>query len=122
MNGPAISSQPLATKKEAYRHDVAGHAGLLRMKEPVLGFGGYIGRALTDAIFPRKCRACGAYWPHEPQSSSSHVDYDPDLRAGDHGLYNIFHRVALPFLCSDCRTSFEPVGSPLCERLSLIHI
>jgi len=120
MNGPAISSQPLATKKEAYRHDVAGHAGLLRMKGPVLGFGGYIGRALTDAIFPRKCRACGAYWPHEPQSSSSHVDYDPDLRAGDHELYNIFHRVALPFLCSDCRTSFEPVRSPLCERCGVM--
>jgi ComF family protein len=119
MNGPATSSQSLATKKEGYPHDVAAHAGLLRLKGPVLGFGVYVGRALTDAIFPRKCRACGAYWPHGPQSSS-HVEYDPDLRAGDHGLYNIFHRVALPFLCFDCRTSFEPVRSPLCERCGVM--
>ena len=120
MNGPAISSQPLATKKEGYRHDVAAHAGLLRLKRPVLGFGAYVGRALTDAIFPWKCRACGAYWPHGPQSSSSHVDHDTDLRTGEHGLWNIFNRVALPFLCSDCLSSFEPVRSPLCERCGVM--
>jgi len=120
MNGPAISGQPLATKKEGYRHDVAAQAGLRRLKGPVLGLGAYIGRALIDAVFPRKCRACGAYWPHGPQSSSSHVDHDTDLRTGEHGLGNIFHRVALPFLCSDCLTSFEPVRSPLCERCGVM--
>jgi len=120
MNGPAINSQPLAKKMEGYRHDVAAYAGLLRLKGPVFGFGAYVGRALTDAIFPRKCRACGAYWSHGLQSSSSHVDHDTDLRAGDHGLRNIFNRVALPFLCSDCLTSFEPVRSPLCERCGVM--
>jgi len=120
MNGPAISSQPLARKKEGYRHDVAAQAGLRRLKGPVLGLGAYIGRALIDAVFPRKCRACGAYWPHGPQSSSSHVHHDTGLRTGEYELGNIFHRVALPLVCSDCRTSFEPVQSPLCARCGVM--
>lgn len=120
MNVPATSSQPLATNKEGCRHDEAGQAGLLRWKGPLLGFGAYIGRALTDAIFPRKCRACGTYWPPGPPSLSAHTHHDTDLRAGDPALCNTFHRVALPFLCSDCGASFEPVRSPLCERCGVM--
>jgi ComF family protein len=120
MNGPAISSQPLAAKKEEELHDVAAHAGLFRSKGLVLGFAAYVGRALTDAVFPRKCCACGAYWPHGAQPFSSQLDHDTGLRAGDHGLSNIFHRVALPLLCSDCLASFEPVRSPLCECCGLM--
>ena len=119
MSGSAISNRALAAKKEEHLRDADAHAGLRRLKGPLSGFGRYVGRALTDAIFPRKCRSCGAYWPHVP-NASPRVGHDADVWAVDHRLRDVFRGVALPFLCSDCLTSFEPVRSPLCERCGVM--
>jgi ComF family protein len=119
MSSSAVSNRAEVTKKEGLFHDVTAHTGQRRLKGPVYAFGAYVGRALTDALFPRKCFACGAYWPYAPQSFPR-VDHNAAARVADHGLRGIFNQVALPFLCPDCLASFEPVRSPLCGRCGVM--
>lgn len=83
------------------------------------GFVGYAGRAVAEAVFPPKCRACGGYWSSAPKSPSAR-DRHPVAFGPDDGLAEVFKAVAKPFLCPVCITAFEAVASPLCSRCGVM--
>ena len=80
---------------------------------------GYVGRAVAEAVFPQKCRACKSYWSSVPQAPAI-GDRHPAILDESDGLSDIFKAVAIPFLCPDCIASFEAVTSPLCGRCGVM--
>jgi ComF family protein len=78
-------------------------------------------RIAVEAVFPRKCRACGRYWSAgiTPFAGSGRDPAGDDVDGGPTAL---FQRVAGPFICPDCRTGFEPMASPLCLRCGVMFV
>lgn len=85
----------------------------------VSGLMGYVGRAVAEAVFPQKCRACGSFWSYVPKFPSGE-DRHPVVLDPVDGLADVFQAVAMPWLCPDCITSFEAVASPLCGRCGVM--
>jgi ComF family protein len=79
------------------------------------GFMRYAGKVLSEAIFPRKCRACGAHWTLNTEEMSARCE---DLPASD--LSAVFQILSEPYLCPACMRSFEPLASPLCTRCGVM--
>ena len=75
----------------------------------------YAGKVVSEAIFPRKCRACGAHWAIETEERSAKHE-----GARDSDLSDIFQKIAAPYLCPECIRSFEPLASPLCTRCGVM--
>ena len=75
----------------------------------------YVGRVVSEAIFPRRCLACGDHW-------TMAADEDPDLRDAtpESALPDVFHQNARPCLCPACIRAFEPMTSPLCTRCGVM--
>jgi len=77
------------------------------------------GRVVTDAVFPRKCIACGAHWSLEmPGDSPAATDRKHDTSR--QRLEDLFGQMARPYLCHACIRSFEPLSSPLCRRCGVM--
>jgi ComF family protein len=74
--------------------------------------GGILARVLgaaADAVFPRRCRACGAFL-------TPGQGFGPGRGARAAALPRSFSGL----LCPDCRERFLPVRSPLCTRCGIL--
>jgi ComF family protein len=80
-----------------------------------------VGHAVTEAVFPRKCMACGAFWSTEGPSPSGDFQV-PAVTMPERRLAALFHRVAQPYLCPACRAAFEPVASPVCSQCGVTFL
>ena len=90
-----------------------------RSASPWIGWVRDLGRVVTDAIFPRKCSACGAHWSLEMAGGSSAVS-DRERGVPGRRLTELFDQMAQSYLCHECIRSFEPVSSPLCPRCGVM--
>lgn len=86
---------------------------------PWIGWVREVGRAVTEALFPRKCSACGAHWSMEMIGGSPTASVQTDAIQGQR-LADLFGRMARPYLCHECIRSFEPVSSPICQSCGVM--
>ena len=78
-----------------------------------------IGRVFSGAVFPQKCRACGAYWSPASKPPATEGPHPPAMDQAQ-GLADVFTVAAMPFLCPDCLSTFEAIASPLCVRCGVM--
>ena len=70
--------------------------------------------ASADAIFPPRCRVCGAFFA--PPGDRQRVKGRP---AGDESMAGLVETVFSGQLCPECRLGIVPVRSPVCSRCGL---
>lgn len=66
--------------------------------------------ATGDALFPRKCPACGSFF-RAPVHCRQSI-YTADLAA--FSTEQTFRLLFAPFVCRDCLENFDPIDSPIC--------
>ena len=85
----------------------------------LLRLAGDVARAAVEAVYPKKCCACGSCW-----STEAHRQLDAKqachAETPDQRLAGLFRRVMRPYLCPECIASFEPVASPVCSRCGIM--
>lgn len=70
--------------------------------------------ASADALFPPRCRACGALNPPDPNRREPAEAPGADPMAGE------FARLFSGLLCPECLAGFDPVRLPVCSRCGLM--
>jgi ComF family protein len=82
----------------------------LNFLQKLLGHDNRVLRSVSAALFPIRCRACGAFLPPDAESPAA---------AGFAGR-DRFDPVLAGFLCPKCLAACTPVDAPLCTRCGTV--
>ncbi len=72
-------------------------------------------RALDQALFPRRCSGCRAFFHPDRTAGNCRADGPGDAERHA-GATSDFARVMAPYFCPDCRGDFIPLGEQVCAK------